>query len=575
MSLSDLLNISNSARRDKARAQDLLPTPTSSSSLSTRLCNICYLKPASYSCPRCNVPFCSLACFRKKEHQECSAAFSSSAIRLAGSADPGGADGDRQGVADILARLESDEREARLRQEDGDEDTDDEDAADDNVAVRASITEDEVEAASTEQLLAMLSTKERETFLEAVKNVDSARMLMERVDRKAARRAQGQSSQKERSVLIRTQSLAEEAPPKSTSKLVWQTSPWFERPEACPYLTDRSSEHVAAYVASIGTIMAAGSTTVTSSPVNLTYNLCTVLMAYAYVLRHFDLESLSQLLSHKPQTEEVMTRRVDDLGKLSDEPDNDDEPPPLEPDDAPLPPPLAPSASRCLDDALMSDDALSRLDTLVPFLFSQPTSITDRTRDPSKLVLESLDDASMWLLSRLSLDSEVGQSGVDALNIRLLEDLSLLLTGEQVVPTFDQESEVEPRYRLASKFASLPPDQAFTAAQTPLLLNAVADLFFFLEDQATLPASSHARVHFKAKQLRLAQRKLCFYLCSAILKSSNKLPLSHEVQTHTERLRQRINAEREADRLSAAMSRLDRGNLQEGMSPIRTTSTQD
>ncbi|XP_034041052.1 zinc finger HIT domain-containing protein 2 [Thalassophryne amazonica] len=39
------------------------------------VCMLCKCKPSSYTCPRCNLPYCSLACYRSPDHSECSEEF--------------------------------------------------------------------------------------------------------------------------------------------------------------------------------------------------------------------------------------------------------------------------------------------------------------------------------------------------------------------------------------------------------------------------------------------------------------------------------------------------------------------
>ncbi|XP_036381143.1 zinc finger HIT domain-containing protein 2 [Megalops cyprinoides] len=40
-----------------------------------RVCGLCLSKPPSYTCPRCNVPYCGLACYRSPAHSACSEEF--------------------------------------------------------------------------------------------------------------------------------------------------------------------------------------------------------------------------------------------------------------------------------------------------------------------------------------------------------------------------------------------------------------------------------------------------------------------------------------------------------------------
>ncbi len=38
-------------------------------------CSICTRNTASYSCPRCSINYCSLACYRDRRHEKCSEQF--------------------------------------------------------------------------------------------------------------------------------------------------------------------------------------------------------------------------------------------------------------------------------------------------------------------------------------------------------------------------------------------------------------------------------------------------------------------------------------------------------------------
>ena len=38
-------------------------------------CKLCYKGPGSYTCPRCNIRYCSSDCYKKEAHAQCSEAF--------------------------------------------------------------------------------------------------------------------------------------------------------------------------------------------------------------------------------------------------------------------------------------------------------------------------------------------------------------------------------------------------------------------------------------------------------------------------------------------------------------------
>ncbi|KAM9456078.1 zinc finger HIT domain-containing protein 2 [Clarias gariepinus] len=86
------------------------PTPaegqdTSSSSSSLQPCGVCLSAPARYTCPRCNVPYCALSCYRGAAHTACSEQFYkdcvSQELRRRGTAEHK----DRRNMRDILLRM--------------------------------------------------------------------------------------------------------------------------------------------------------------------------------------------------------------------------------------------------------------------------------------------------------------------------------------------------------------------------------------------------------------------------------------------------------------------------------------
>ncbi len=301
-------------------------------------------------------------------------------------------------------------------------------------------------------------------------------------------------------------------------------------------------------------------------------------MAYAYTLRKMDVESLSKILMQcgaKHGAEGAKDLPLDAARsnlEHASEAEDDEEPhrssqtvrlfqpqPSLLPRLSRTPLRLLlPSLTRpgpisgCGRTRANDPPAPIRLPATLP---SRSTSVHRGSTDHSKLLLSSLDNASMWLLSRLSLESEIGPGGADALNLQLLEDLVKLLHREQLIPTFSADQEVEPKYRLAAQLASLSPQQAFAAAQTPLLLNAVADLYFFLEHVHDTAPNSLASTSIKTKSIKLAQRKLCFYLCNAIL--GGHAPLA-EAQASIQNLRLRMDTAKQAGKLAAAVNLIDK-----------------
>lgn len=50
-------------------------TEGGSTASAVRPCGLCLSKPSCYTCPRCNVPYCGLACYRSQNHSSCSEEF--------------------------------------------------------------------------------------------------------------------------------------------------------------------------------------------------------------------------------------------------------------------------------------------------------------------------------------------------------------------------------------------------------------------------------------------------------------------------------------------------------------------
>ncbi|KAL9933811.1 hypothetical protein V8E36_007469, partial [Tilletia maclaganii] len=69
-------------------------------------CLFCRITLAQYACPTCQTPYCSLACFRSKKHEDCAVAFAKGSVReeqREGDED-GREEGGREGMMAILGR---------------------------------------------------------------------------------------------------------------------------------------------------------------------------------------------------------------------------------------------------------------------------------------------------------------------------------------------------------------------------------------------------------------------------------------------------------------------------------------
>ncbi|XP_071959613.1 zinc finger HIT domain-containing protein 2-like [Antedon mediterranea] len=75
-----------------------------------QLCNLCLQKTAKYVCPRCNVSYCSLACYKSLRHADCSESFYREHV-IDEMKNTKKSSEERQQVLDMLKRLEEDDQQ--------------------------------------------------------------------------------------------------------------------------------------------------------------------------------------------------------------------------------------------------------------------------------------------------------------------------------------------------------------------------------------------------------------------------------------------------------------------------------
>ncbi|XP_026129370.1 zinc finger HIT domain-containing protein 2 [Carassius auratus] len=59
----------------RGTSEALLTPADGTATSSLKPCGLCLSKPSCYTCPRCNVPYCCLACYRSQSHSSCSEEF--------------------------------------------------------------------------------------------------------------------------------------------------------------------------------------------------------------------------------------------------------------------------------------------------------------------------------------------------------------------------------------------------------------------------------------------------------------------------------------------------------------------
>ncbi|KAI9636945.1 uncharacterized protein MKK02DRAFT_34020 [Dioszegia hungarica] len=84
-----------------------VPRPKKGQAPPSRVCGM--LNDSRYTCPRCNVAYCGLDCFRSEKHGQCSEGFYRETVVNSISADPGAGMEEKKGMMEMLRRFEEDQ----------------------------------------------------------------------------------------------------------------------------------------------------------------------------------------------------------------------------------------------------------------------------------------------------------------------------------------------------------------------------------------------------------------------------------------------------------------------------------
>lgn len=73
----------------------------------------CHKQISQYTCPKCNLPYCSLACFRSPEHQACTENFDRTTLAedLRSDKDDESSETDKRQMLEMLKKFEDQQRE--------------------------------------------------------------------------------------------------------------------------------------------------------------------------------------------------------------------------------------------------------------------------------------------------------------------------------------------------------------------------------------------------------------------------------------------------------------------------------
>ena len=132
------------------RFADVLSSPQVKSS-----CAVCAKETAKYTCPRCNVRYCSSACYKSEKHMQCSELFYKECVMEAMN-EQKASDERKRKMLEMLTNLEEHDREAQ-----NDLETED---------LEERLGEIDINSADPEAVWSALTDKERRDFESVVES---------------------------------------------------------------------------------------------------------------------------------------------------------------------------------------------------------------------------------------------------------------------------------------------------------------------------------------------------------------------------------------------------------------------
>ncbi|KAJ7031592.1 hypothetical protein C8F04DRAFT_1262702 [Mycena alexandri] len=218
----------------------------------TVTCGLCRRQFSKYTCPTCNVPYCSLTCFRSEAHSQCSETFYKKEVESDIRAEPSKTTQERQRMLELLKRFEEDSAAQGELGLEGEAEDDEDDLA-------RRLQSVDLESTSSENLWAILTPVEREKFLKVMEDPSSDLALQ----------------------LLASEDLEVE------KQDPWWSAPAIPtedlpRPSAKRYGVPPDPIEIPSSLVSPNLV----------GP-SLIYNICALFIAYAYITRHLSLSPLS------------------------------------------------------------------------------------------------------------------------------------------------------------------------------------------------------------------------------------------------------------------------------------------
>ncbi|KAI0333905.1 hypothetical protein GY45DRAFT_1319144 [Cubamyces sp. BRFM 1775] len=258
---------------EEQQVEPIIASTAPTESVTTTPCAICRRQFSRYTCPRCNIPYCSLVCYRSEKHGDCSESFYKKEVELDVKSAPSANVEEKRRMMDLLKRFEEDSLDDSPLL--GDSDNEGDDDADD---LQERLQNIDLDSASYDELWKVLTPAERERFLRALNDPDSELAQQ----------------------LLASEELERE-----------QVEPWWEASAddiatSAPVSTEAKRRHGGRPpIMPIPEPLVKQSSTNTLSGPLLSYNICAVCITYAYIIRYFAISPLSSLPTTDPDRSEI------------------------------------------------------------------------------------------------------------------------------------------------------------------------------------------------------------------------------------------------------------------------------
>ncbi|GAO49916.1 hypothetical protein SAICODRAFT_32102 [Saitoella complicata NRRL Y-17804] len=150
--------------------------PVTVPSIDPSICLLCNRHFAKYTCPRCAIPYCSLACYKGERHAECSEDFYKTSL-IEEIKNKKVDDEQKRSMLDVLKRFEEDqgvadeELQEILREEGDGEGLEDEEESD-NTDLKLRLEGLDLDEASFEEMWQRLTPEERERFVQIAREAE-------------------------------------------------------------------------------------------------------------------------------------------------------------------------------------------------------------------------------------------------------------------------------------------------------------------------------------------------------------------------------------------------------------------